>query len=796
MEKLKAGSLPAREKQWLEEALDSRPPELLELAIPCARDLRVMTEYRRVVRPQAIYDPRPVIGNYEVSLKFLRPGPIINKLRVVKRNKYMINNLLSIGGGGDDHCITALSHKRVGCTTQDRINYLCHYRDKCSSGYAFRFQALSTYRECFGGRRDLTIAKSSTVLREIEFKFDAGPGALFRGLGADKKELLCGELALAFKTLYVSWCTHRESKIRPAEIWTAASRPKLKKIGEMVPGLHSCKAQGRVISMPGPMEQLIGYPIYYPLSRILEQRRIEVGDNIMIGIDRNGGDWERIASNFPHAAAIYTGDWSCFDQSIPSRVLVHAIDLMLAGFSTKCQYTRNYICNFRRYFMENHITKRYIVDGAVDITVPAGIASGSIWTSMLGSVCNMIIIRETLSHIGIQAGYKLFIYSDDHLILFDKHPGPDFMVRFHEASGALFGVAGSVEDSYLSNPAEYYVQYWRPVFPPGDYSGGTRNVRPIRVEESLAPFENWDHSKGTTHRWNYRFVRRPRFLQFYWTATGSPLRPWKETLLRLVNPEQSVPDPLAHKALLLSHLQDNYNNAHVRNWIMHCMYDTGFISRAYDWKRGCIPPYMDLSRGGVALKVHKQMPAVPGYRAWYRRVDGYVDIMSHPGMRSFLHLWAYYEGMARKVADHIRGYHFYERRNIFYRAVYRGYLGTELSMPLLRERKTFKEYVVQAASKDGQLSFEQFKSRRKKLWDAAGHNFRCTPLQLLLSTLFCTREDLWTMYSYVDQAFHSPYLHIGGRLATDARRTAHWSIVNAYVDMVVAEAGATISPDA
>lgn len=557
-----------------------------------------------------------------------------------KRNVFCVNSMLAIGGGGIKQVKRALSYRRIGGSTQDKINYICSYSDKSVRDLKYNV-SFNKLNEILLIKGKVAFPPFKDAIQHSNFNFQASPGSLLKNLGfKTKTDTLIPDL-LAGEIVYVSWCTKPDSELRPKEVWSVAARPKLKQLDyEKLESIRDNKPCCRAISYCSGLEQILGLPLWLPVSLLFEQRFKETMCGIAIGINRLGTDWIRLGRSFNGAHRIYIGDYSKYDQTIPRHLIIRAFDYMFSLFEDN-PITSNYISNFRRWMIDNIVDKTYLLDNILTMQVNSGIPSGSLWTSLLGSVCNIIIISEVMNEMGID-NYTPVVYGDDHMILiYEKINDKTFIKNFLRISQAKFGVTGTKKDAWLSTPDKYFVTYERPVYKPGDYlSKGTRDLPSVSTERDKSPFVSWDHTKGTTHRWNYTFSRRVRFLQYYFLTTGHPIRPWGETLMRIINPENAVKTPMEHDALLISHLIDNYNNAHCRNWVYHLLYDNIFQKRMFDYKSNRLPPLGQLAKNPSALKLlEREDPSLRG-RAWYRHVDYHVDLMSDSSMADFNYRWA------------------------------------------------------------------------------------------------------------------------------------------------------------
>lgn len=566
-----------------------------------------------------------------------------NRSKHFKVNKFAIQNLLAIGGGALPLLRNCLKYQRAGGSTQDLINYIGTYDTNTSSPiHTWRSDARAIAYELFG-YDNVALLDFDEVLSKIKINYKASPGVLFQELGLNNKIDSVAALLPIYKRIYLSWCTTNDAKATWPEIWTVSSRPKLNDSMTLAVKARNRQPLGRAISVCSVMEQLLGYPLWKPLMDNIESLFALQLPAICIGINKYGDDWSLLGRILEQCDAVYVGDWSRFDQSIPRWVLERALEVIGHILSIQDGPTQIYWSNYTKYFMANIVDKTYLIDKRYVRRVHSGIPSGSLWTSLIDSVCNYIIIKEVLAMMKVEY-HRIFVYGDDHLICLPKCTSKlrkVFKLKFLKIAANVFGMTGSRDDCYMTTGLETRVGYYRPIYKPGDYlRHGTRNLKPLNYEASSQPFTSYDHAHGTTHRWYHDFRRRPKFLSFYWSKDLRPIRPLFETINRIVNPEKKVPSPLEHRVLLFAHLMDNFENQHVRNWLYHMLYDTHHISNGvFNWQTNTIPGDLNLWNDNLYSLMMKTRPYKKGERAWYRRIDSVFDLEYEPCMYTFNCIW-------------------------------------------------------------------------------------------------------------------------------------------------------------
>lgn len=524
-----------------------------------------------------------------------------------------------------------LNYKRVGGSTQDKINYIHTYYERSDYKYEFKVPISELAKHLF--HESLDILSFSETMSQVKINMNANPGFFFSEMGFESKlDSITFAMSL-FDTVYKDWTCNPKSKLCPKEMWTIASRPKLMSIDKFLDKSSSFQPCARAISMPTVLEQLIGFPLYQKLFLLSNYKCILNCTPLTTGLQKYSDNWIMIGKILKSHEWIFTGDWSKFDQSIPENLMLRAIDVILYPYTMGKSYSKNYAINFRRYFTENIINKMYKVHDGYYIKVKNGVPSGSLWTNMLDSVINYIVISEYCNNYKIE--HVVRVGGDDFVIGFndsDVKFSHKFKNNFLKKINKWFGMKGGVDDCYLSPNHLFNVGYKRPVYKIGtDLSLGTSHLKPVYWERSETKFDSFDWNKGTSHRWNYDFSKRPCFLSFYWDENFRPIRPLRESMVRIVNPENNISNPNEYEAVLISHLIDNFNNLHCLNWIFHLYYDLFYIKMIFDEKTNTIPKKYDLFNHTNPYTINFFcFEAEPGERMWYRRTDKHIQFKDYP----------------------------------------------------------------------------------------------------------------------------------------------------------------------
>lgn len=639
-----------------------------ELLVSRTPDLKMTTEINQLINGKGIHIP-PTVNKYEFIT-----DKLINKPVYYKRNQFIIATMSSMGGGALKNCKKAFEYMRVGGSTQDLINYVCCYQDNSNREYEFQVPINIIHNKYSSlGEKRCCILTAKKTLEKITVNFNASAG-IYRRYGFEKKLDALPFVIATFSIVFTAWCSDSKSIVKPKEVWVTAGRPKLSLISKALINARNSKPNCRAICIPSPIEQFLGYPLYGPVSAMFEKFFKENGYGIAIGVDRASIEWKKISDNFHGAKYVYGGDYSKYDTSIPANLMVRALDVIIDMFyngkgkeERGNPYLVNYIENYREWFIENIINKEIIVHDMVKFSVKNGMPSGVLWTSLINSIVNLIVLEEAMSYVGIK-NFKPVVYGDDHIIIIyedvEQDTIKDRIANFIESK---FGIKCNPDDSLLATPDTFFVGYERPIYSTDhDFSKGTRGLKPLYTVQSDVPFEEFDESKGETHRWKYNFSRRIKFLQYYWLPSGMSIRPSIETTIRLVNPEEEIKWISDYRITLVAYLCDNFNNAHVRSAFYNYFYDLNFLSMNFDYNKNkllsvCnflnVPEYFEEN--------YKNKRVTPGERLWYRYQNGeHVEPYDHPCMATFNRNYLRLKNEIVDIITCVKDIEFYKRKDV------------------------------------------------------------------------------------------------------------------------------------
>jgi len=570
---------------------------------------------------------------------------ISNHSQNYKRNPFIINSMIAIGGGEKKLLDSCYDQIRIGNGTFDQLKYLNQFQalDETKINIdVFEDEIVEKYFPfCNNPELKEKILYFDEIISYIKINSDANPGQSLSSIIDDtKKGDFFPILVKQYQEIYNKWCySSYQKKHDQSILYIQASRPKLMTIEKGLKKIEDGKALGRVINMPDSIEQFISYPIWFPLfKKILFWNRNNVFMGPLLGISRNSNQWEKLKKDICAKEWVFTSDWSTFDQTIPGNVMRMALRILYRMFDTDDQRTKRYLDHYKVFFEENIIKKRFLIREKMFIEIKNGVPSGLLMTSIITSISCLILLHVLMRRGGFD-DFIIYSYGDDNIISFNvpkkiKNFRPNKLKQdIQYFSKSLFNMKNDKDGMCCVRTSKMFVNYKRPIYKPGDYlSKGTRNLKPIKYQYSNKPFTTYDHNKGTTHRWNYVFANKPNFLSYYWLEDGKPIRPLVEVAARLVNPEKTKIHYNMHVSSIISAVYDNIWNHHVINHAYFWLYDL-------PWLKNCTYSYKNEKRFNKKFDLQnpdnlytkiwnekiKLKQVKKGDRMWLRRIDYVVD---------------------------------------------------------------------------------------------------------------------------------------------------------------------------
>lgn len=404
-------------------------------------------------------------------------------------------------------------------------------------------------------------------------------GVLLRGknrLGAVMQQID------SWRRIHVDWVT---AKLDPSNIphliWGVGTRGKLVHMDEIEDKIEARKPLCRTISVAEPIEHYLYFPLYHILSTVLRAKLNDNTATIMIGVKKKSEDWLNLCKLMEAYDYVLCLDWSNFDASVPGFLLEHAWKILecavLNNVMDSCgQRVKNYLHNCKLFFYNNFIKSIYVIRNAV-VTTLRGVPSGSLLTSIVGSVVNYTLIQSVLDKVKFNiTNIAIRVYGDDSVVCFNTSQREpliynDLIRDIAENAKKKFGMKINEKKTRICMGKRTRVGYRQPVYgePAHVLLQGTSDLRPMDYKYYSKPLIKMDYSKGLTHRFEYAFTNHPDFLMSYMDYLGRPINSVLHSMIRLVNTEMPVMTASDAKMRIESCVYDNCFNINVRNYGFH-----------------------------------------------------------------------------------------------------------------------------------------------------------------------------------------------------------------------------------
>jgi hypothetical protein len=524
----------------------------------------------------------------------------------------------------------------------------------------------------------VTMLPFDEAARQSVLNLDANPGPTFRALGFKKKgESVALAMDLAREVYDAAGSGSVLGYLKPR--YAIAGRAKLSEKSLNEEKAETMRPFGRAILMADQHESLVAGCFTTPLLEVLH-RDMEVITN---GFNKFGDDPTRLCKKLAGYNTFINGDFSQFDVQCGPALIKRAFDVIRCAFGVELSVvTRE--SRLLDWLEDEIIRSDIVLYGGSVVRKNGGVPSGTGMTALLDSVINAIMWQEALYKVGLSDA-RVFVHGDDNLVGL-HYQGPPVerkkiatrhLEMLSDHFMANFGHKLSVEKTTLG--FSLFVGFAQPIVSNAINDRSRQVVRNYRHDRErelgrpLAFLEKFEvlqeepigPAPGNTHRWTYVFSGRAKFLSHYFKRDPSSgkvmcVRPTAEVVANLLHPESPVKDLHDHKIRLVAAFVENLGNHHVANHITHYLYDLFVMERAGYTKR-------------VA-------PLQLEGRAWYRKVDRFVDLLSED--LEFYSYWRNFEKMARKAHSQVFGSRYADWTTI--RALRRGRMRITLGGPLAR----------------------------------------------------------------------------------------------------------------
>lgn len=533
------------------------------------------------------------------------------------RNQYFKNTLLSIGGS-EINAVQRYEHVgRFGGGRVDTLVYLKNFDYDPQLQWTPLLQASEMCKLIFDDIASIKLTDVRFAVFEPDVPLDTSPGITYRRLGFRKK----GDalpMCRSYLSHFLANITDKPEE-NPPLVWCLAGRPKMLEVSEAYFKVSQRKSVGRAVWVSDMEEAILSR--YFTIGLTKKYTGRPSKHKIMINFDRtrDSKEFYAWAQRFDY---FIEADYSKFDSSIRPDLIKYAFDVLKELYSNMTELDQKVY----NYLIHNFVHS--IIDYGDGRTVQkdTGIPSGSGFTSIIGSICNYVMVHHVMAKIGVKDDeWDARVYGDDLIIGLNRKPeqGPSaFKVRrdFLRSVNEVFQV--KIDDRECKLVREKHVKVLVPHYDVETHRG-TSKLTPIAYEEFEDDSEMGGLSLTASHRWQYKFTDTFSFLGYSFKKDGTMIRPTIEVLARIYNPEQRVKTWDDHITMLKMALLENFENRHTVNRVYHYLLDAWWV--------------LSHARNQRAL------PDIPESRAlgrtFYRRSDDWVNLPACPEIADFNAYW-------------------------------------------------------------------------------------------------------------------------------------------------------------
>lgn len=525
-----------------------------------------------------------------------------------------------IGGGELESWLDDNTKYRGGGNLYDALLLLADADDVSSFESLSSFLSLEEAREILGLEIGLSVPDGPSCCVMKHFNDEATAGPVLRAFGVKGKYGLKHTLEAFVWEMYDMAGTGELSVEQlPPLLARVGYRSKLLDIDAAFEKMRKMKPLGRAVMMLDAVEQAFSSPVFNVISDIVTglNRRKESGwRNYLIRASSAWGDlWDEVKES----GSIVELDWSKFDRERPRQDIQFFVDIIISCFEARSERETRLLAAYKK-MMENALVNRVMMlDDGTYILMDGMVPSGSLWTGICDTALNIMYITVALLRLGFKKGdFSPKCAGDDNLTLFKERISRKSLGKLRLELNRSFR-AGIEKKDFIVHYPEYHVEKEQAVFPlEVDISKGTSKLKDQAIWLKFEGELNVDEAQGYSHRWQYVFRNKPKFLANYFLPDGRPIRPVADNLERLLWPEGIHDHIDDYKMAVMAMVVDNPFNHHNVNKMMIRYLIACQIERvAYD-----VEPELVMELCAIRPDGEECVP-YPGVASWRR---GYTAI--------------------------------------------------------------------------------------------------------------------------------------------------------------------------
>lgn len=416
----------------------------------------------------------------------------------------------------------------------------------------------------------LEVPDGEDCCRMRNFNNDATAGPFLRAFGIRSKFGLRSVLEREMWQFYDGFgCGRLTAEQMPFFAARVGFRSKLMEEGKAWEKVAAGAPLGRAVMMMDALEQAASSPLYNVLAKWTFGHRLEGDCGFKNSVVKVSSDWGVIWKEVREAKVVVELDWAKFDRERPAEDIEFMIDVVTSCFEARNVRQERLLEGYKLMMRRALVERLMVLDEGGVFGIEGMVPSGSLWTGWLDTALNILYIRGAC----VEAGYgpdffRTMCAGDDNLTLFRIDNGDKDLLRFRDLLNSWFR-AGIKDEDFIIHRPPFHVSKLQACFPPGtDLSKGTSS---IKVKAQWVEFHGEiviDERAGLSHRWEYNFKGKPKFLSNFWLIDGQPIRPTADNLEKLLWPEGIHKDFDDYQTALMAMVVDNPWNHHNVNHMM------------------------------------------------------------------------------------------------------------------------------------------------------------------------------------------------------------------------------------
>lgn len=253
------------------------------------------------------------------------------------------------------------------------------------------------------------------MLYDFDFDLDTKPGYRFEHYFKANKKRDCVDVAMNI------------AKKRYRSILKASRKGNKIKREDIIPGIYTIGARNKRETSCEVGEVLTSRAVHMPewhtelhggiFSDLITEKIVDSSEG-PIYIGNSFVKFERLEKQIKQNEFAFEGDWKKFDASLCNSLVVMSLCILRLYFPMGLLYDNHFLA-----ILDSLVLKDYHVVGGNVLRILHGLPSGSKWTSLVGSVLNLLVLNYVFSDVKYYD--RSFAIGGDDFVTFVKENNYD-----------------------------------------------------------------------------------------------------------------------------------------------------------------------------------------------------------------------------------------------------------------------------------------------------------------------------------------------------------------------------------